>query len=261
MPGLAAHQQIRNHADNLATGGQRSIGRHSHQADAAAAVDQRPAALGNRAARFARKRPESRLVAGLRTAEDGDRPLAPGPASTPVVRFVPAPVVAAPVTAVPLVAAPVVAAPVVVAPGTRRRAGSRDRHCSETGLRASSARTASDALAAPSRTSSTALADRHVDAELARAVRHRCRQQATPSATWPSSARISSSAIPCGQLQTDRRLRDRSPVQVSTRSPRPASPMNVSRLRRPGDAEAAHLREAARHQRGARVVRRGRGRR
>ena len=49
------------------------------------------------------------------------------------------------------------------------------------------------------------------------------------------------------------RLRDRSPVAVSTRSPRPDRPMKVCGLGAERDAEPRHLGQPARDQRGARV--------
>ena len=50
----------------------------------------------------------------------------------------------------------------------------------------------------------------------------------TPSATWPRSARMRASALPPASSTPTVRLRDRSPVAVSTRSPSPDRPMKVS---------------------------------
>ena len=56
------------------------------------------------------------------------------------------------------------------------------------------------------------------------------RDAATPSATCRSDARMAFSDWPAASASPTRRLRERSPVHVSTRSPRPASPIKVSRL-------------------------------
>mmetsp|Transcript_62038 Transcript_62038/g.146937 ORF Transcript_62038/g.146937 Transcript_62038/m.146937 type:complete len:261 (-) Transcript_62038:128-910(-) len=52
----------------------------------------------------------------------------------------------------------------------------------------------------------------------------------TPSATWPSWVRICGRPSPWASSRPTRRLRDRSPVAVSTRSPKPDRPMKVSAL-------------------------------
>ncbi len=58
---------------------------------------------------------------------------------------------------------------------------------------------------------------------------------------------------PRASARPQRRLRDWSSVQVSTRSPSPASPMKVSLARTERDAEPRHLAQAARDQCDARV--------
>ena len=68
------------------------------------------------------------------------------------------------------------------------------------------------------------------------------------------SARISASRIPCPSLKPTVRLRDRSPVQVSTRSPMPARPAKVAGLGPHGLPQAVHLGQAAGDQRGPGVV-------
>ena len=76
----------------------------------------------------------------------------------------------------------------------------------------------------------------------------------TPSATMCISARISRSGRPRPSSMPTWRLRLRSPVQVSTRSPRPLRPASVSR--RPPSAHASReiSDEAARDERRHRVV-------
>ena len=64
----------------------------------------------------------------------------------------------------------------------------------------------------------------------------------TPSATWPSSARMRPSGMPSARRRPTVRLRDRSPVAVSTRSPRPDRPMKVSRVARRGRRRGASSR-------------------
>ncbi len=96
------------------------------------------------------------------------------------------------------------------------------------------------------------LRDRHVDAQFV-ARRATSRAVLTPSATWPSSARICGSVLPAASASPTRRLRDRSPVQVRIRSPMPARPMKVSRCAAERLAEAGDFGQSARHQRGAGV--------
>ena len=92
----------------------------------------------------------------------------------------------------------------------------------------------------------------------------RCRVSRRAPAPRPSCARprppsacptrISAIDRPRPSSMPTRRLRLRSPVQVSTRSPRPLRPASVSRLPTFGAGQPRDLREAARDQRGQRVV-------
>ena len=72
MPDLLVHQLLRDDAEHLAAGGQRRIRHLAHQADAAAAVDEQPAARGNRAPDLGSERKERRILALAGAAEDGD---------------------------------------------------------------------------------------------------------------------------------------------------------------------------------------------
>ena len=49
-----------------------------------------------------------------------------------------------------------------------------------------------------------------------------------PSATWPKSAVIEAKDLPSASFNPTRRLRDKSPVQVSIKSPMPVKPIKVS---------------------------------
>ena len=68
------------------------------------------------------------------------------------------------------------------------------------------------------------------------------------------AARISGSERPFASSRPTRRFRLRSPVQVSTRSPRPLKPASVSRRPAGGAREARQLGEPARDERRQRVV-------
>ena len=73
------------------------------------------------------------------------------------------------------------------------------------------------------------------------------------STTWPISRTASASVWPRPNARPRRRLRDSSPVQVSTRSPSPARPISVSGRAADRRVEPQHFVEAARDQAGARV--------
>ena len=75
-----------------------------------------------------------------------------------------------------------------------------------------------------------------------------------PSATWCMPATISASSRPRPSSIPTWRLRERSPVQVSTRSPMPARPRKVSGSAPIATAEARDLAQPARHDGGARVL-------
>ena len=75
----------------------------------------------------------------------------------------------------------------------------------------------------------------------------------TPSATMLMPARISSSERPLPSSKPTWRLRLSAPLQVRTRSPRPARPLSVSGLAPKLDGQARHLRQAARDQRRQRI--------
>ena len=98
------------------------------------------------------------------------------------------------------------------------------------------------------------LADRHLDRVLRgraggpRARRPRPRRRGRGRRGSPAAR------VPSASARPTRRLRERSPVQVSTRSPSPASPISVSRRPPSARGQPARLGEPARDQRRARVV-------
>ena len=98
------------------------------------------------------------------------------------------------------------------------------------------------------------LGDRHFD-------RHLCASPtaafvvSTPSATMPCiPAMISSSLRPLPSSTPTVRLRESPPVQVSTRSPRPASPAIVSRRPPQATVKASDFGQSAGNERSGRVV-------
>ena len=126
--------------------------------------------------------------------------------------------------------------------------------CSDRGSRCKSRSTAS-------RGASPSYSTRYTASQIGISTSHDGRGQrataaaaGTPSATCPSSSSAAASDAPRASASPTRRLRDKSPVHVSTRSPSPASPIIVSRRPPMRGTEAPHLREPARDQRGARIV-------
>jgi hypothetical protein len=69
---FGVHQALRNHPDDLATGGQRRVGDGAHQAHRATAVDQGDTALGQGVAQEGGCLTVDRLGAGAGTAEHAD---------------------------------------------------------------------------------------------------------------------------------------------------------------------------------------------
>ena len=98
------------------------------------------------------------------------------------------------------------------------------------------------------------IGDRHVDAARpARASPPRARSR-RPRRRGRGPARILSSGRPRASCSPTRRLRERSPVAVRIRSPAPVRPKMVSARAAQRGAEARDLGQAARDERGARVV-------
>ena len=120
--------------------------------------------------------------------------------------------------------------------------------------RASRARIASSRSAPLMQDSIDGGANRHLDFVPRRPRQHRRRRRLAfddLAAALPCSRRAS---CPCRAPAPSERLRDSGPWQVSTRSPSPLRPVSVSSSRAHRLAEPRHLGEAARDQRGRRVV-------
>ena len=70
---FGGHQRFRDNPDDLAAGGERGAGGDSHQADAAAAIDERDAAFGTEPADRVGERCLCRIMAGAGAAEQQER--------------------------------------------------------------------------------------------------------------------------------------------------------------------------------------------